>query len=55
MPKIDYNGIVRDMTEEEIEEVERFLAEIAQQPATLEEQVKELQEALEMLLSGVTE
>lgn len=53
--KINDNGIVRDMTAEEIAEMERIAAEMPVQPTTLEEQVSELREALELLLSGVTE
>lgn len=57
MPKIDYNGIVRDMTPEEIAEMERVIAEIENRhkPAPVEDQIAELQEALDLLLSGVTE
>lgn len=53
MPKINYNGIVRDMTAEEIAEMERINGEIPQQPVTLEDQIAELREALGLLLSGV--
>ena len=53
--KINDNGIVRDMTAEEIAEMERMAAEMPQQPTTLEEQVLELREALELILSGETE
>jgi hypothetical protein len=57
MPKIDDNGIVRDMTAEEIAEMERVIAEIENRhnPAPVEDQIAELQEALDLLLSGVTE
>lgn len=49
------NGVYRDMTAEEIAELERIAAEARKQPATLEEQVAELREALDLLLSGVDE
>lgn len=55
MPKIDDKGIIRDMTEEEIAEMERRNAEFQQSQPSLEEQIAELQEALDLLLSGVTE
>lgn len=55
MRKINDNGVVRDMTEEEIAEMERINAEHSQHPVTLEDKVAELQEALDLLLSGVTE
>ena len=53
--KININGIVREMTAEEVEEMERMAAEMPEQSHTLEEQVLELREALDLLLSGVTE
>ena len=55
MPKININGITREMTAEEIAEMERNDAEIHQQSVSPEDQVAELREALELLLSGVTE
>ena len=55
MPKININGITREMTAEEIAELERMAENMPVQPNTLEEQVSELREALELLLSGVTE
>lgn len=55
--KIYENGIYRDMTAKEIAELEALAAE---QPApapepTPEERIAVLEEALNMLLSGVTE
>lgn len=60
--KINDNGIVRDMTPSEIAEMER-LAEEFQPPAPtpeerlakLEEENAHLKEALNLLLTGVTE
>ena len=53
--KINDNGIVREMTAEEIAEMERMAAEMPELPDTLENQIAELREALDLLLSGVTE
>lgn len=59
--KINENGIVRDMTAEEIAELEKLAAEQpAPEPspeeriAALEKDNAELRNALEALLSGVT-
>lgn len=59
--KIYENGILRDMTAEEIAEIERLAAEMpAPEPspeeriAALEKDNAELREALEALLRGVT-
>jgi hypothetical protein len=61
MPKINDNGIVREMTAEEIAEMERMAAEMPQPDPTPEERLAKLEaenadlkEALNMLLSGVT-
>lgn len=54
MPKICINGIVRDMTPEEIAEFERQAAEFSEQPQTAEQRIAELEEALELLIGGVT-
>ena len=43
------------MTPEEIAEHEAMVAESPQQEPTTEERIAELEEALELLLSGVTE
>lgn len=55
------NGIIRDMTAEEIAELEKLAAEMpAPEPtpeeriAALEQDNAELREAMEALLSGVT-
>ena len=60
--KIYENGIIRDMTPEEIAELERLAAESpAPEPsaeeriAALEQDNVELRAALEALISGVTE
>ena len=60
--KIYENGILRDMTAEEIAEIERLAAEMpAPEPSpeeritALEKDNAELREALELLLSGETE
>lgn len=62
MPKININGITREMTAEEVAEFERMQAEMpAPEPtpeerlAALEAENVHLKEALEMLLAGVTE
>lgn len=55
MRKINDNGIIRDMTEEEIAATERINAELQQSQPSLEDQVRDLQEALDLLLSGATE
>ena len=60
--KIYENGIIRDMTPEEIAELERLAAEApAPEPtpeeriAALEQDNAELRSAIEALISGVTE
>ena len=55
MPKININGITRDMTPEEIAEYERMAAEMPTPGPTPEERIQDLEEALALLLSGVTE
>ena len=53
--KICENGIYRDMTAEEIAELEQFAADQPAPEPTAEERIEVLEEALNMLLSGVTE
>lgn len=55
--RISINGIVRDMTPEEIAEMEELSASMPEPEAvpTAEERITALEEALEMILSGVTE
>lgn len=60
--KINHNGITREMTPEEIAEMERLAAEMPKPETTPEERLAKLEaenvhlkEALELLLSGVTE
>ena len=53
--KICENGIIRDMTAEEIAELEQLVAEQPAPEPTPEERIATLEEALNMLLSGVTE
>ena len=53
--KICENGIIRDMTAEEIAQLERLAAEQPAPEPTAEERIAALEEALNMLLSGVTE
>ena len=62
MPKINDNGITREMTAEEVAEMERMMAEMPMPAPTPEERLTALEqenaylkEALEMLLAGVTE
>ena len=53
--KIYENGIYRNMTAEEIAELERLAAEQPTPEPTAEERIAALEEALNLLLSGVTE
>ena len=53
--KICENGIIRDMTAEEIAELEQLAAEQPAPEPTPEERIAALEEALNLLLSGVTE
>ena len=53
--KICENGIIRDMTAEEIAQLERLAAEQPAPEPTAEERIAVLEEALNMLLSGATE
>ncbi len=59
--KIYENGIIREMTAEEVAELERAAAEMPEPEPSLDEQIAELRasnaelrEALELLLSGET-
>lgn len=59
--KIYENGIYRDMTAEEIAELEKLATEMPEPEPSLDEQIAELRasnaelrEALELLLSGET-
>lgn len=59
MPKININGVTREMTADEIAEMERMQAEMPQPEPTPEERLAAieqenayLREALELLLSG---
>ena len=61
-PKININGVTREMTAEEIAEMQRLAVEMPTPEPTPEDRIakleaenKDLKEALEMLLSGVTE
>ena len=53
--RIYENGVYRDMTAEEIAEFEKLAAEQPAPEPTPEERIAVLEEALNMLLSGVTE
>ena len=62
MPKININGVTREMTAEEIAEMERMQAEMPppehtteERLAKLEEENAHMKEALNLLLEGVTE
>ena len=46
MPKININGITRDMTPEEIAEYERMAAEMPKPEPTPEERMNEIEAAL---------
>lgn len=48
------NGKLVEMTAEEIAELERMAQELPPPEPTVDERVAELEEALELLLSGVT-
>ena len=48
------NGQVIEMTAEEIAELERLAQELQPHEPTVDERIAELEEALDMLLSGVT-
>ncbi len=48
------NGQVIEMTAEEIAELERLAQELPPPEPTTDERIAELEEALDMLLSGVT-
>lgn len=61
MPKINTNGVTREMTADEIAEMERMQAEMPPPEPTPEERLAAverenayLREALELLLSGET-
>ena len=53
--KICENGIYRDITAEEIAELEALAADQPAPEPTAEERIATLEEALNMLLSGATE
>ena len=53
--KIKHNGVIRDMTEEEIKEYTESMSKEHIEDTPLEVRIAELEEALAMLLSGVTE
>ena len=55
MYKINVNGVTREMTAEEVAEYEQTMAEMSANEPTPEERIAELEEALALLLSGVTE
>lgn len=59
MPKIVIDGVIREMTEDEVKayevESERIKSELANRKPTPEERIAQLEEALTMLLEGVTE
>ena len=40
--KIDINGVIRDMTEEEIQEYEEAMQDVVEIPATLDEKMDKL-------------
>lgn len=62
MPKININGITREMTADEIAEMERMEASMPPPAPTPEERIEKLEEenahlkeALNLILTGVTE
>lgn len=52
MPKIDINGVVREMTAEEITEMERLQAEMPTPDITMEERNRADIDYLLMLMEG---
>lgn len=52
--KVYENGKLREMTADEIAELERMAQELPPPEPTADERLAELEEALELLLSGVT-
>lgn len=62
MPKININGVTREMTNAEIAEMERMTADVPKPEPSPEERLErleqenaDLKEALNMLLEGVTD
>lgn len=55
MLKININGITREMTAEEIAEMEAMAAEMPEAQQTAEERIAALEEALAALLEGAIE
>lgn len=55
MPKINENGVTREMTDEEIAELERMTAELPQSKPSQEERIAALEEQLKAakILLGV--
>lgn len=52
MPKININGVTREMTPEEIAEMERMAAEIPQPEPTMEERNRADIDYLLMIMEG---
>lgn len=55
MPKININGTIREMTQDEIKQWEQDAALIPQQEPTAEERLAALEAAFTALLEGETE
>ena len=53
--KTNDNGIIRDLTAEEIIEMQEAAARIPEPEVSPEERIKQLEEALALLLSGAVE
>lgn len=53
--KININGITREMTAEEIAQQKALMDQMPEPELSAEERLAVLEEALEMILSGVTE
>lgn len=49
MPKININGITREMTPEEVAEMERFAAELPVPVPTPEERIAELESRMDVM------
>lgn len=54
MPKININGVTREMTAEEIEELERLMAEMPAPEQTVDERMEQIEAALIELAALLT-
>lgn len=54
MPKININGHVRDMTEEEVAEMERMQAEMPEMPLTTDERLDKIQATVDGIVKSLS-